>query len=54
RHTTATLLLAENCDIATVSHRLGHSEISITLNVYSHWMEQTDEKASDTLETLFA
>ena len=54
RHTSATLLLSENVDIETVSHRLGHSKASVTLDVYGHWMKETDEKASATLESLFA
>lgn len=54
RHTSATLLLANHVDIETVSHRLGHSKPSITLDVYGHWMEETDNKASDTLESLFS
>ena len=54
RHTSATLLLSENVDIETVSHRLGHSKASVTLDVYGHWMKETDEKASDALESLFA
>ena len=54
RHTSATLLLSENVDIETVSHRLGHSKASVTLDVYGHWLKETDEKASDTLENLFA
>lgn len=54
RHTSATLLLASNTDIETVSHRLGHSKASITLDVYGHALETMDEKASDTLERIFA
>ena len=53
RHTSATLLLANHVDIETVSHRLGHSKPSITLDEYGHWMEETDRTASDTLENLF-
>ena len=53
RHTSATLLLANKVDIETVSHRLGHSKPSITLDVYGHWMKETDRSASDTLENLF-
>lgn len=53
RHTSATLLLANKVDIETVSHRLGHSKPSITLDVYGHWMKETDRTASDTLENLF-
>lgn len=54
RHTSATLLLASNTDIETVSHRLGHSRASITLDVYGHALKTMDEKASDTLEMIFA
>ncbi len=50
RHTSATLLISNGVDISTVSHRLGHSQTSVTLNVYSHWMEEKDEKASEVLE----
>lgn len=53
RHTSATLLLSENVDIETVSHRLGHSKASVTLDVYGHALETMDSKASDTLEVLF-
>lgn len=52
RHTSATLLLSNGADIETVSHRLGHKQCSVTLNVYGHWMEENDRKASDTLESL--
>lgn len=52
RHTSATLLLGNGIDIETVSHRLGHKQCSVTLNVYGHWMEDNDRKASDTLEEL--
>ena len=52
RHTTATLLLANGSDIKTVSHRLGHSKASVTLDIYSHYMEETDQTASEILESL--
>ena len=52
RHTSATLLLSNGVDIETVSHRLGHKQCSVTLDVYGHWMEENDRKASDTLENL--
>lgn len=53
RHTSATLLLANNTDIETVSHRLGHSKVSMTLDVYGHWVEENDKTASETLSRLF-
>lgn len=54
RHTSATLLISNGCDISTVSHRLGHSHTSVTLDVYSHWMNDKDSEASDTLERLLS
>lgn len=54
RHTSATLLIANNADIATVSHRLGHSKVSTTLDIYVHPTKNADEEASNTLERLFA
>lgn len=53
RHTSASLLIAEGCDVETVSHRLGHSKASITLNVYGHHLEAKDVEASKTLTHLF-
>ena len=54
RHTSATLLLSENCDIETVSHRLGHSKASVTLDIYGHALETKDRSASEKLTQLFA
>ncbi len=53
RHTGATLLLAQNTDIETVSRRLGHSKASVTLDIYGHALPENDKQASDTLEAMF-
>ncbi|MBR4861175.1 MAG: site-specific integrase, partial [Firmicutes bacterium] len=53
RHTSATLLIAQNNDIKTVSARLGHADVSTTLNIYSHALKERDEKAADSLSILF-
>ena len=50
RHTSATLLLGNGCDIATLSHRLGHSKVSVTLDVYSHPLPENERMAADILE----
>ena len=52
RHTSATLLLSEGADIETVSHRLGHSKASVTLDVYGHALETKDKSASEILNRL--
>lgn len=46
RHTHATLLLSEGVDVKTIQKRLGHSNISTTLNTYAHVVEELDLKAS--------
>ena len=42
RHTSATLLISQNIDIAVVSERLGHSNISTTLDIYTHALKKAD------------
>ena len=51
RHTSATILLADGCDIKTVSARLGHSSIETT-NIYVHMLESVDRQASATFDEL--
>lgn len=53
RHTSATLLIAENVDVKTVSSRLGHAQTSTTMDIYAHALKQMDEKASNALEDVF-
>ena len=36
RHTNATLLIAQNIDVAVVAARLGHAQITTTFNFYVH------------------
>jgi integrase len=52
RHTSATLLIAGNTDIRTVSARLGHAKTSTTMNIYSHALQNSDRKAADTLQNM--
>ena len=47
RHTHATLLVLSGTDFKTISNRLGHEDIKITLNRYSHVLKEMDHKASD-------
>ena len=48
----ATMLLANGCDIKTVSMRLGHSDIDTT-NIYVHAITETDQLAADTFDRVF-
>ena len=49
RHTAASILIYSGVSIAAVSKRLGHSQISTTLNVYTHQIKKRDEIAADTI-----
>jgi integrase len=52
RHTCATLLLSANENPKVVSERLGHSSITLTMDVYSHVLPDMQQGASDKLESL--
>lgn len=54
RHTSATLLIAGNQDVRTVSARLGHAQPSTTMNIYTHALKETDRKAADALENILS
>ena len=52
RHSTATFLLQANINPKVVSERLGHSTITLTLDVYSHVLPTMQEHATEHLEDL--
>ena len=52
RHSNASILVASGQDIKTVSHRLGHANVSTTMNIYTHFIKAADAKASDSLENI--
>lgn len=52
RHTAATLMLAENVHPKVVSEMLGHSQIGITLDLYSHVSPTMQESAVAALDAL--
>jgi integrase len=47
RHTAATFLLAQGVDARTIMETLGHSQISLTLNTYSHVLPSLQREAAD-------
>ena len=50
RHTCATLLLTKGVHPKIVSQMLGHSSVSITLDVYSHVIPGLGEVAANAME----
>lgn len=52
RHTNASLLIAQGVDPATVSKRLGHADVSVTLKTYTHAIKEHDREAADKLGNL--
>ena len=54
RHSCATALLEAGVDPKTVQNRLGHSDITMTLNIYAHCTQNMDRNAAQKLDDLFA
>jgi len=46
RHTHSTILLESGESFKAIQERLGHSDISLTLNVYSHITNKSKEKTA--------
>jgi integrase len=47
RHSHATLLIESGAKMKAVQERLGHSNITTTMNIYSHVTEHMQEEAVD-------
>ena len=54
RHTHATLLLAAGVHPKVVQERLGHSQIALTLDTYSHVIPSLQSEAADQFENILA
>lgn len=54
RHSHASALIAGGADPVTVAGRLGHASPVITMAVYAHLFDRSDEAAAKTIEGLFA
>lgn len=46
RHTMATIMIANGADIVSVSKKLGHSQVSMTLDTYSHANEEAQRRSN--------
>lgn len=47
RHTMASMLIYSGVDPVTVSHRLGHDEVSTTTDIYSHMIADADSRSAE-------
>ena len=52
RHSSASLLLAAGVHPKVVAERLGHSNVNLTLNTYSHVLPTLQQDAANTLEAM--
>jgi integrase len=54
RHFSATMLVAAGVDVRTVASRLGHSQPTLTLNLYAHALPERDRHAAAVLGGMLA
>ena len=47
RHTLASVLCLNGIDITTISKWLGHNNVTTTMNIYEHILEEGKEKVAD-------
>jgi integrase len=47
RHTMASMLIYNGVDPVTVSHRLGHEQVSTTTNIYSHMIADAESRNAE-------
>ena len=52
RHTAATLLLAQGVDLRTIMETLGHSQISLTANLYAHVVPALKDQAAAKMDQI--
>ena len=52
RHSHATLLISKGVPISVISKRLGHSDMSTTLKIYSHLIPEDEDKAVNMLDKI--
>ena len=50
RHTHVSMLIRADVDILTISRRIGHRKVSVTLDIYGHLIEGADAAAATAIE----
>lgn len=54
RHAHVSMLIASGIDVKTISARVGHSNIDITLEIYAHVFKENDKKAADKIDNILS
>jgi integrase len=52
RHSAASLLIAAGVELVEVSMLLGHSELRVTADLYTHLVQQTAAKAARRMDAV--
>jgi integrase len=52
RHSHATMLIAQNVNPKIISERLGHNDIGVTLNIYSHVLPSMQKEVADRIDQI--
>jgi integrase len=52
RHTHVSMLIASGMDILTISRRIGHASVKVTLDTYGHLIHGTDDRAAQIVEAM--
>ncbi|MBA3725483.1 MAG: site-specific integrase [Armatimonadetes bacterium] len=52
RHTVASLMVAGGVDLHQVKEQLGHSQISLTANLYAHGVSEAERRAANVLDEI--
>jgi integrase len=52
RHTSASILLNQGVPVITVSRRLGHAKVSITLDIYGHLIPTAQTGVAEMIDDL--
>ncbi|MEO6892895.1 MAG: tyrosine-type recombinase/integrase, partial [Ktedonobacteraceae bacterium] len=53
RHSAATILLSMGINIKVIQELLGHSDVAITLGLYSHLLPSMQKEVTDMWDTVF-
>lgn len=54
RHAHVSMLVAAGVDVKTISQRVGHSSIDITLDIYAHAFKENDKKAAQKIDDILS